>query len=50
MELAVISGFYSVKRMRAFDLPWTGHTNPSQVSSQKTLVLVYLPQKDEKLS
>ena len=25
MELALISGFCSVKRMRGFDSPWMGH-------------------------
>ena len=38
MEPALISGFCSVKRMRV------------KVSSQQTLVLIYLPRKDGKLS
>ena len=41
MELALISGFYSVKQMRVFVSPWMGHCNPLQVSSQQTLVLIY---------
>ena len=28
----------------------TGHTNPSQVSPQQTLVLIFLPRKDGKMS
>ena len=37
--------------MRVFDSPWIGwDTNPSQVSSLQTLVLIYLPLKDGKLS
>ena len=48
IEPALISDFRSVKRMRVFDSPGQD-TNPSQVSSQQTLVLIYLPQKDGKL-
>ena len=49
MELVLISGFCSIKGMRVFDSPgWD--TNPLQVSSQQTLVLIYLPRKDGKLS
>ena len=44
-----VSGFCSVKRIRVFDFPGRD-TNPSQVSSQQTLVLIYLPPKDGKLS
>ena len=47
MEPALIFGFCSVKRMRVFDSPWI---NPSQVSSQQTLELIYFPRKDENLS
>ena len=50
MERALISGFCSVKRMRVFYPPFGRDTNPSQVSSQQTLVLIYLPRKDGKLS
>ena len=46
IEPALISDFCSIKRIRVFDSPWTG-TNPSQVSSQQTLVLIYLPRKME---
>ena len=49
MEPALISGFCSVKKMRVFDSPGQD-TNPSLVSSQQTLVLIYLPRKDGKLS
>ena len=46
-----ISGFCSVKRMRVFDSSWIRwDTNPSQVMSQQTLVLIYRPLKDGKLS
>ena len=49
MKPAINSGFCSVKRMRVFGSPeWD--INPSQVSSQQKLVLIYLPWKDEKLS
>ena len=49
MEPALISGC-SVKGMIAFDSPWTEHYNPSQVSFQLMLVLIYLPRMDGKLS
>ena len=50
MELVLISSFCSVlKADESFDPPgWD--TNRSQVSSQQMLVLIYLPQKDGKLS
>ena len=49
MEPVLIPGLRSVKQMRDFDSPrWD--INPSQVSSQQMLVLIYLPQKDGKLS
>ena len=48
MERVLISRFCSVKQMRVFDPPgWD--TNPSQVSSQQMLVLIYVPKKDGKL-
>ena len=47
MEPALISGFCSVKQM-SLTLPgWDA--NPSQVSNQQMLVLIYLPRKNEKL-
>ena len=49
MEPALISGFCNDKRMRVFDSPGQD-TNPSQVSSQQTLVFIYLPRKDGKPS
>ena len=49
IEPALISGFCSFKRIRVFDSPGRD-TNPSQVSSQQTLVLIYQPHKDGKLS
>ena len=49
MKRALISRFCSVKRVRVFDSPGRD-TNPSQVSSQQKLVLIYLPRKDGKLS
>ena len=48
MGPALVSGFCSVKWMRVFDSFLDG--NPSQVSSQQTLVLIHLPWKNEKLS
>ena len=50
MEPALISGFCSVMQMRVFLTPPGRNTNPSQVSSQQMLVLIYLPRKDGKLS
>ena len=48
MELALISSFCSVKRIRVFDSPWKGHYyNLSQVSSQLTLVLIYKARRME---
>ena len=45
----LISGFFSVKRMRVLTPPgWD--TNKSQVSYHQTLVLIYLPWKDRRLS
>ena len=49
MEPVLISGFCSVKWMRVSDSPGRD-TNPSQVSSQQMLVLIYLPWNDRKLS
>ena len=43
----LISGFCD--RMKVFDSPGRD-TNLSQASSQQTLVLIYLPRKDGKLS
>ena len=43
------SSFSSVKQMQVFVSPgWD--TNPLQVSSHQMLVIIYLPQKDGKLS
>ena len=50
MDPELIFGFCSVKRMRIFGSPPGWDTNPTQVSSQQTLVLIYLLRKDGKLS
>ena len=50
MEPALISGFCNVKLMRICDPPGWDKKNTLQVSSQQTLVLIYLPRKDGKLS
>ena len=49
MELALIAGFCSVKWMRVLDFLWMEH-NLLHISAQQKLVLIYLPQKDGKLS